>query len=520
MKFYSVLFVVKDRANMLNKFNITVSGKIIVILGVFGLFCIFAGFYVGFKAVPDVITDKIWDMKVLKENTEQWGMFMKTPFPFTFKVYLFDVQNPQEILQGAKPVLRETGPFVYKVYKWKSEVEWDTPDDISYFSYMRFEFDRKASGIFSEDMKVTLFNTAYYGMLQKIDETQPEVLSTVEGVLPSIFGENHGLFIKVKVKDYLFDGLKICENEGKDGGFVAGMVCKQMIARLPESKNLRLEDNSILFSNMHYKNNTHQGRFTVKSGGQNRTETATLTLFNGKSYISSWTGEKSMCNKIRGATTVFPVNIEKNMTFEAYSEDICRTIPLEYSAEETVKDIVGYKFSAMNDSFSSTKKENFCYCTNTTRTLDGEYGCLKDGVTDLKTCIGSSILVSFPHLLYGDEEYLDSVIGLNPEKSKHETTVILEPISGFPLSVTQRIQFNTFLRPIDNVISLENVSKSLFPLLWVEESLILDDQYTDMLKNELFRTIKIVDIVKWVTIGSGAACVLIALILRMSSKTT
>lgn len=53
-------------------------------------------------------------MKVLEEGTDQWDMFMKMPFPFTFKVYLFDVQNPQDIMSGAVPIVKETGPFCYK----------------------------------------------------------------------------------------------------------------------------------------------------------------------------------------------------------------------------------------------------------------------------------------------------------------------------------------------------------------------------------------------------------------------
>lgn len=36
------------------------------------------------------------------------------PFPSTLKIYMFNVENPQEILKGAKPVVREMGPYVYK----------------------------------------------------------------------------------------------------------------------------------------------------------------------------------------------------------------------------------------------------------------------------------------------------------------------------------------------------------------------------------------------------------------------
>lgn len=75
----------------------------------------------------------------------------------------------------------------------------------------------------------------------------------IDGALPTVFGKNNGLFVKVKVKDYLFDGLKICENGGTSGGFVTAVVCKQMLAQLSRAKNMRLEkNNTILFSALHY----------------------------------------------------------------------------------------------------------------------------------------------------------------------------------------------------------------------------------------------------------------------------
>lgn len=41
-------------------------------------------------------------------------MFLKVPFPLTFNVYIFSVMNPTEVQGGAKPHLKEMGPFCYK----------------------------------------------------------------------------------------------------------------------------------------------------------------------------------------------------------------------------------------------------------------------------------------------------------------------------------------------------------------------------------------------------------------------
>lgn len=94
-------------------------------------------------------------------------------------MYLFTVENPEEVLKGAKPVVKEKGPYVYKwvfiicylidviwllyrLYKWKEDITWNyTTDEISYYEYEKYVFDQEASGSLTEDDKVTLLNLPY-----------------------------------------------------------------------------------------------------------------------------------------------------------------------------------------------------------------------------------------------------------------------------------------------------------------------------------------------------------------------
>lgn len=43
-----------------------------------------------------------------------FNMWKEIPVPFYLSVYFFDIINPQEILQGQKPQVRERGPYVYR----------------------------------------------------------------------------------------------------------------------------------------------------------------------------------------------------------------------------------------------------------------------------------------------------------------------------------------------------------------------------------------------------------------------
>lgn len=50
----------------------------------------------------------------LENNTDQFDRWVTLPFPLQFKIHAFNVVNPDEILNGAVPIVEEVGPFVYK----------------------------------------------------------------------------------------------------------------------------------------------------------------------------------------------------------------------------------------------------------------------------------------------------------------------------------------------------------------------------------------------------------------------
>lgn len=48
-----------------------------------------------------------------------------------------------------------------------------------------------------------------------------------------------------------------------------------------------------------------------------------------------------------------------------------------------------------------------------------------------------------------------------------------------------------------------NVTR-LFPVLWVDEGLELNDEMTQLIKDDLVNVLRLVAIVKWTTVGVGA----------------
>lgn len=50
----------------------------------------------------------------MEKGTKQYERWEELPFEIDFKVYIFHVENPDEVMQGMKPELTEKGPYIYR----------------------------------------------------------------------------------------------------------------------------------------------------------------------------------------------------------------------------------------------------------------------------------------------------------------------------------------------------------------------------------------------------------------------
>lgn len=51
---------------------------------------------------------------MIKDGTEQYERWVDIPQPLHFKVYMFNVTNANEVLEGAIPKVQEIGPYIYR----------------------------------------------------------------------------------------------------------------------------------------------------------------------------------------------------------------------------------------------------------------------------------------------------------------------------------------------------------------------------------------------------------------------
>ena len=107
----------------------------------------------------------------------------------TYDLYYFDVQNPEEALTGAKPILAEVGPFAYDEYFEKFDISWsDGGDTVTYYTYRYYIFNQERTGPgLTENTEVMLPYPSVAGFQYLMDKIPLEDQQLIEyGILVSV----------------------------------------------------------------------------------------------------------------------------------------------------------------------------------------------------------------------------------------------------------------------------------------------------------------------------------------------
>lgn len=69
-----------------------------------------------------------------------------------------------------------------------------------------------------------------------------------------------------------------------------------------------------------------------------------------------------------------------------------------------------------------------------------------------------------------------------------------------------------FLRKVDSIALTKNLRTTLFPIVWVDEGIELNDKMVQMINSELINVLFYLDLFQWIAVGLGTIIMLISLL--------
>ncbi|XP_030576320.1 platelet glycoprotein 4 [Archocentrus centrarchus] len=421
-----------------------------------------------------IIENTVKKEAVIEPGTTAYDNWVATGAAVYRQFWFFDVKNPQQVVEaGAPPEVQERGPYTYKTrFLPKANISINTNNTASFLLPMGAIFEPSMS-VGPEEDEVTSLNLAVAGAYSLVPPTMHIALEVL------IKATNSSLFQKRAVKELLW---------GYDDPI--------------------LKDTIGLFSPY---NDTYDGYYNVFNGKDDISKVGIIDRWRGEKKLSFWNDE--YCDMINGTdASSFPPFLDKKIPLFFFSSDICRSVSASYEATLNLKGIEVYRYGLLPSTLASPvdNPDNKCFCRNHKTTKN----CTLAGVLDISSCSdGRPVYISLPHFLNGSASLREDVLGLNPNEEHHKTFLEVEPTTGFTLNFAKRIQVNMMYGPSKVITVLKKVKNyTLFPLAWLNETAMLDDETADMFKRELTSRIQMLEIIQQVLLIAGVIIFVLCLI--------
>jgi scavenger receptor class B protein 1 len=459
-------------------------------------------------ASPIFISGIIDKQIALTQDSRTFPAWKEPPVPIYQKFYFFNVTNAHEVEQlGQKPQLVEIGPFTYRTTISKRDVEFLAGDKdkavqslLSYKSFKTWHFEPELS-IVDHSLELVTLNAPLAITLSLIQSASSAVRLLVTF---SLEGLSEGFFTRRSAKQLLFDGYP------------------DLLTTFGPILNAEMLSQGGHFGYMNARNNSLDGQFEVNTGGDDIDKLNTIHAYNGRRRLAYWHNTPAHCNSLEGSTMgeLFPPmkgEPDDKLSIRLFQPDFCRVWRLDHELDYDCQ-ATGLKlkrFKATRDVFrnSTDLPENSCFysghgqhpANRRPATTAAHHGANRvggrqgrqqpqqqqhpnrhrtrvrhewpRGVFSLAPCkFNAPIYMSMPHFLDADSSFRAHVEGLEPDASKHEFFVDLEPRTGSPVVTSARVQLNVAISKPPGLLRFRNVPEIMFPVFWQEVSVNLTGQ--------------------------------------------
>ncbi|XP_014206753.1 sensory neuron membrane protein 1-like [Copidosoma floridanum] len=411
---------------------------------------------------PNMLNRQIGARVSLEKGKLRRFIWDKPPFFLTAKFYVFNVTNPDAVMKGAKPALREIGPFAYDmVHENTNQLDNETDDTITFDQRHTYFFNSaKSEGLTGEE-ELVVPNIFVLSSMNFVLRIMPNAISILSKAVDSIFGNPESLFVRVKARDLLFDGLAINCNATD---FAGSTVCREVQASYKDFNMAKVGDTEYLFSIWGSENGSDSSdRMRVARGVRRIEDVGKVVGLNGRANMSVW--GVSQCDKIEGTDgSIFHPFFDEDGAepLDVFVPSMCRSLRYRFHSKTQFYGLDALRYTTDVGVDGEHVREHKCFC-------EDPFKCMRKGVLDMFKCLKVPIIASNPHFHLADPYYLDSVSGLEPKEDKHAMYVDIDPLTGTPVVFSAKVQFNMMLARQDKFRLTSNVTDTLLPLFWLEE---------------------------------------------------
>ncbi|CAI8026532.1 Lysosome membrane protein 2, partial [Geodia barretti] len=319
------------------------------------------GVALGIRSYLDqTFRDTVDQQVLLVPGTEGTKQFEKSSAPLYTKFYFFNVTNSDQILAGAKPVVTQVGPYVYREWRTKTNLTWNGNETVVHYDLnVTYSFEPSMSSGDPKHDKIITLNIPFYVLLQQIQGILGGLNEDERGLVLHLLEEARklsgegGLFTELVVYDLLF---------GYNDPLLVYII--KDIEALPDVlgdwvKKLKTFAKTInpLFglenvTEVEYGNQVYTGKDDISQIGQ-------FIEWNGNFEIYKHGGWGTPAAKMLNGTAgfIFPPGVKKGHNVTAFISELYRSGYFSFTEVKTLYGINLYRYALPGDELVSANQD-------------------------------------------------------------------------------------------------------------------------------------------------------------------
>eukprot|EP01064_Diplonema_japonicum_P004097 TRINITY_DN12696_c0_g1_i1.p1 TRINITY_DN12696_c0_g1~~TRINITY_DN12696_c0_g1_i1.p1 ORF type:complete len:512 (+),score=101.73 TRINITY_DN12696_c0_g1_i1:50-1585(+) len=444
--------------------------------------------------IDGVVSKQAQDMLPLKGNDsalfQPWVDHGGYGSPIYNEMFVWNLTNPEEYLNGEVPNVEKIGPFVYRMFDWRENVTWseDPKKENISFTYHNFNVFVPERTDPSLDLKAKVYmpNYALQGVLTAI-RTAPISSLEKEAAFFAIREE-----AKVTRESLLLHRTIDQVMWGFDDPLLTTIVAiaNRFHIEVPLAAFIGLQ---MIDTTAFYAEPSIQ-----YSGTTDYRLTAQYRTWCGKEDLSEFW---PLAPEITGSDG-WQFSPDPDDIIPLFIDSLPAVVNISKRMKTELQGIHSYIYEITPETWDNSS------FFGTTHNLFSPNGVLN--ATASQT---ANIFISKPHFLDADPFYMNMVTGVEPGDNDRDNTFIwIEPITGSGIAAKQRIQINLQMSPwlCDAVEGRNNncsLAEAFVPLMIANQYIDIPPNEADALKSQIYGIPNTVKLVAWILFGLSFALV-------------